>query len=328
MPLSNNNLYGVKPLTEAINNLPAPPTIIRESKLFTNEFLTTTHVNVESKNGELSLIQAVPRGANGLPVNQNRGIPRSFNMVHLPKKDVVYADDVQNLRTFGTDNKTEAVANVLLDKAEAMKSDIIYSEEHLLLGALQGKILNADGSVIYDLYREFGVARSSYTLNLSNADTEVGKEIDDLLLKQEKQLGNQMKTGWICYCSAEFLQALEYHPKVKELYTRFADGVKVYRDGLEVKFSYRGIDFVTYTHHFGTDADIKAGEAHLVPTGTKLFKMYYAPANTNSAVNTKALAYYLSRHELPHGVGWELYAQSNPLPLVLKPKICATLKMA
>lgn len=329
MPLSNEVKYGVKPLTEAINNLPSVPTIIRDTGLFVEAPLTTTYIDVGGKNGELTLIQAVPRGAKGEPIKQNYSKVRTFQTVHLPKEDVIFADDVQNLGVFGdSGNKAKAVNEAVLDKAEAMKADIEYSREHLMLGALQGKIINADGTTIYDLYKEFGLTRPEYTIELSNESLDVGKGVDDMLLKQNKQLGNHISKGWVAFCSSEFLQALQYHPKIKDLYARFADGAKIYKDGLEVAFHHRGVDFINYTHNFGTTADIKAGEAHLAPLGTKLFKEYLAPANMNGTVNTKALAYYLSREKMKHDVGWELYAQSNPLPLVLKPKVCATLKMA
>ena len=36
MPLSNEANFGVRPLTDAINNLPVTPTTIRESGLFIN----------------------------------------------------------------------------------------------------------------------------------------------------------------------------------------------------------------------------------------------------------------------------------------------------
>lgn len=328
MPLSREDKYGVKPLTEAINNLPATPTIIRDSKLFIETPLTTTHVDVGSKDGELSLVNAVPRGAPGEPVKQHYDKMRTFKTVHLPKNEAVFADDVQNLGVFGDGNKAMAVNDLVLDKAEAMKSDIEYTREHLQLGALQGKILNADGTLIYDLYKEFDIKRSEYTLKLTDANLEVGKAIDDMLIKQGKQLGTHISKGWVAFCSPEFLQELQYHPKIKELYARFADGVKVYKDGLQVAFSYRGVDYINYTHQFGTTADIKSGEALLAPLGTKLFKEYLAPANMNGTVNTRALAYYLSREPMKHQIGWELYAQSNPLPIVLRPQVCATLKMA
>ena len=45
----------------------------------------------------------------------------------------------------------------------------------------------------------------------------------------------------------------------------------------------------------------------------------------NETVNTRALPYYATREKLPHDMGWSLRAQSNPLPLVLRPELVATL---
>lgn len=60
MPLSNEVNFGVRPLTDAINNLPVTPTTIRESGLFVPEYLTTTYVDVESKGNQLTLVQSAP----------------------------------------------------------------------------------------------------------------------------------------------------------------------------------------------------------------------------------------------------------------------------
>lgn len=47
----------------------------------------------------------------------------------------------------------------------------------------------------------------------------------------------------------------------------------------------------------------------------------------NATVNTKALPYYASREKLSHDKGWSLHAQTNPLPVALRPLALATLKI-
>ena len=137
-----------------------------------------------------------------------------------------------------------------------------------------------------------------------------------------------MVNGWLCLCSPEFMQALVYHKSIEPLYIRYQDG-KAYREGdTSVEFAHKNIRFVQYDYDFGNGVKIKDGEAILLPLGTRTtFAEYFAPANYSETVNTKAQAYYAKRTAMKFDKGWELEAQSNPLPLVLRPELVATVKV-
>ena len=328
MPLRKDSQYGVVPMTEAINKLPANPTIIRELGLFKPQYETTTSVAVESKNGVLTLVKAVPRGTPGDPVTSKIGNRQSFEMLHLPKNDIVRADDVQNVRTFGGGNKAQTVAEKVNDKLADMKSDIEYTREHLMLGALSGKILNADGDPIIDIYDRFGLIRQTINWNLAAANGNVGSMIDSAVRNLSKKRGGEPVNGWIVLCSPTFMDAVIYHKTVTAIYERYQEG-SAYRSGdTSVGFEHKKLKFINYDHVFESGLQITEGEAIILPAGTKnTFKEFFAPADMSSTVNTKALPYYASREKLDHDKGWSLEAQSNPLPLLLRPELVATLKM-
>lgn len=329
MPLSNEQHYGIRPLTEAINLLPNTPTIIRQLGLFTPSMQTTTYVTVEAKNGILSLVPAVPRGTPGEPVRQRLGNRQTFEMLHLPKDDVVRADDVQNVRAFGTDNKAETVAEKVNDKLAWMKADLEYTREHLMLGALKGKILDADGRELIDLYDRFNLTRKVYNWKLSADSTNISREIDSIKTAQGKLRGGESLTGWIVLASESFMQAVIYHKSLHEPYVRYQDGALYREADTNVSFRHKGIDFIQYDHTFESGETIEEGTALLIPKGTRnTFREYFAPADMNATVNTKARPYYASREKMVHDKGWSLHAQSNPLPLVLRPELCATLTLS
>lgn len=332
MPLSNEAQYGVRPLSEAINNLPVTPTTIRESGLFLPEYMTTTNVEVESKDNELVLVQSVPRGTPGKPVAEKRGGKKIFQTVHLPKDDVVRADDVQNVRAFGTENTASAVNDKVNDKLASMKGDTEYTREHLQLGALQGKVLDADGTVIYDFNQEFGINRNVFDIKLSSDTTKAGSVLDKYLRSLMPNVAGDTFKGWVVFASPEWLEEFITHKSIMDLYARFEGKAKVYTDdnsNTDVLFRHRNVDFIEYNYQFGSEVDIKPGEALLAPVGTKkTLKEYFAPADMNATVNSKALPYYASREKLQHDKGWSLHTQSNCLPVALRPKALATLKMS
>lgn len=328
MPLSNEQKYGVVALTEAMNELPVTPTLIRESGLFLPEYLTTTYVDIESKENELSLVPSKHRGSPGEPVKQKRGETKTFKTVHLPKDDLVLADDVQNIRAFGTSNNAETVDSKVNDKLAGAKSDLEYTREHMQLGAIQGKVIDADGDVIYDFNKEFGITRKVMSVSLGSDTANVNGELDAVVRYIMRNIGGELAKGFVAFASPEFMASLVGHKAIAELYARFESTSEQYRDGsTAIGFKHKNIEFVTYDYLFGSAVDIKPGEAHVVPKGTrKTMKEYFAPADMNSTVNTVAKPYYAIREKLPNDKGWSIHAQSNPLPVLLRPRAAVTLK--
>lgn len=326
MALSSESKFGVKALTAAVNKVPATPTQIRDLGIFEPQYLTTSYVDVECQEGRLNLVQSKERGTGGDAVPSKARNIRTFRVPHLPVDDVVRADDVQNLRAFGTDQLT-AVEDVVMGKLADGKLNLEYTREHLMLGALQGKILDADGSELYDLYKEFGVTRGAHNWKLGTKTTEVGVEIDKTISALRAQQKGAMVTGWVALCGLDFLTALKYHDKIKPIYERYQDGA-AYREGSlnPIAFEHNGIKFVQYIGDFGAKgAKIDADKAILLPVGRKLYTEAFAPADMNATVNTPALPYYASREKLKHDKGWSLHMQSNPLPIALRPELVVTL---
>lgn len=331
MPLSSNQLYGVEAMTQAINKLPATSSTIRDLGIFKKEMLSTTYVKVTNKDGKLTLVPNKPRGTPGEPVKEQYGATKTFEMLHLPKDEMVLAEDVQNVKVFGsTSNTAMTVANKVADKLASMRGDIEYTREHLMLGALKGKILDADGSTeLVDIYKEFGLTRQSYDFKLSSTTVDVSVNIEDMLTALAKNQKGESVNGWIVLASPEFMRAFKYNKSIKDLYARFQDLSGVYRTGTTAPFNHLGIDFIQYNHTFEDGATIDANTAIVLPKGTSsTFREYFAPGDMNATVNTVAQEFYATREALPHDLGWSLRAQSNPLPLVLRPELVATLTMS
>lgn len=326
MPLSSDSKFGVRALTTAVNKIPATPTQIRDLGIFEPQYLTTTYVDVEYQEGRVNLVQSKQRGQGGQAVDNKARRIHTFKIPHLPEDDVVRADDVQNLRAFGSD-QAATVESVVLDKLADGKLNLEFTREHLMLGALQGKILDADGTELYDLYKEFGITRGAHNWKLGTKTTEVGAEIDKTISGLRAKQKGALVSGWVALCGLDFLTALKYHDKIKPIYERYQDGA-AYREGSlnPIEFEHNGIKFIQYVGDFGANgAKIESDKAILLPVGRKLYTEAFAPADMNATVNTRALPYYASREKLDHDKGWSLHMQSNPLPIALRPELVVTL---
>lgn len=134
------------------------------------------------------------------------------------------------------------------EKLAGGKSDLEYTREHLMLGALQGKILDADGSVILDINTDFKVQRKTQDIELSKDTTKVGAVLDKLLSEQRQKINGAQVRGWVVYCGMEFLSALKEHKSIFEVYKRF-DEARAYREGDTLnptEFVHKGIRFIEY----------------------------------------------------------------------------------
>lgn len=319
--------YSDLDLTLAINALPPVPTIIRSTGLFGSKPMTTTAAKVSMKNDKLTLVPAMPRGGPGTPVDEAGGTTKYFEAVHLPQDDVVRADDVQNLREFGTNRKVMTTPAKVNDKLLKMRRKIDYTREHLQLGAIQGKLIDSTGKVLIDINKEFGVTHKTKSIQISNDATDASAVFDEILGEQEDVIGD-MFDGFYLFASPEFMTKFMNHKSMKDIYKMYREAV-VYRDGkAREAFTHSNANFIRYSHKFGSTADIQAGEAKLVPKGlVDTFIEFFAPADMEGAVNTEALPFYVSKEPLKHKKGTELHAQSNPLPINLNPKSVLTLKL-
>ncbi|WII93185.1 major capsid protein [Kingella negevensis] len=331
MNLAHNSAFTVQALTAAINNIAPTPTQIRELGIFEPNFGTKTTAMVEWKNGALTIVKNQERGRlDGEPVDEADRKVEYFAATHLPVFETILAEDYQGVRAFGKDNLTN-IKDVVTEYQANAKFKIEMTREHLMLGALQGKILDKDGSVIHDLYAKFGLGKQkTVSWELTKATTKVGEKMDKTLSDLRKEFKGALVTGWVALCSPEFLTALKYHDSITPIYNRYRDGA-TYRESNGVnpiELEYNGIKFIEYTGAFGkTGAKIEAGKAILLPVGRKLYTEYFAPADISAAVNTKALPYYttLDKFGGEHDMGYTIRSQSNPLPIALRPDLIVTL---
>ena len=330
MPLSKDSEYGVKAMTEAINALPKPDTILGNLGLFEPKPITTTFAEIELLNGQLQLVPSAQRGTAGVTIPERQRASVKIDTIHLPETDIVLADDVQNVRQFGG-TEAEAVADRVADKLQDGKNNLEWTCEHLRLGALKGKVLDKGGQELVDIYKTFGLTRKEQKLSKA-ANASMPKQFDSILttLKKENKSGLVIPQ-WLVVATPELMQEIMYHESIIRIYERYQEA-SAYRNepsDAYIMFKHKNIVFAEYSNDFGTgSANLEAGSGVILPYKAKGMCMeYFAPAPTNATVNTKGLPFYASRERLPHDQGWSLMMQSNPLPILTRPQLAMTLKI-
>ena len=156
---------------------------------------------------------------------------------------------------------------------------------------------------LYNLYKEFGEKRNEFNWKLNVKTTPVGAFMDDAKRQIRKNARGEIINGFIALCSPEFFDQFKYHDSIKDNLIRHHEAA-AYREDTGASLTYNGIEFVEYYGDFGgKTAKIEAGSAILLPKGTRnTFVECFAPADTNSAVNTLAQSMYAQREKLPFAI--------------------------
>ena len=336
----NMPAFSMAALTAAINILPNRYGRMEELNLFPGRPVRTRQIIVEEQNGVLNLLPTLPPGSPGTVGTRGKRTVRSFVIPHIPHDDVVLPEEVQGIRAFGSETEMETVAGVMARHLETMRNKHAITLEHLRMGALKGVILDADGSVIYDLYQEFRIDQESVNFDLAktvggklvSTETEVRTKCAAALRYVEDHLMGEFMTGLHCLCSPEFFDALVGQNTVKDAYKYYQQGVMLIND-VRAGFTFGGITFSEYrgqaTDMNGTTRRfIAPGEAHCFPLGTvDTFATYFAPADFNETANTLGQPLYAKQEPRKFDRGTDLHTQSNPLPMCHRPGVLVKLTM-
>lgn len=313
--------FKTRSLTNSMMLMPYKPSLLGSLGLFEESGVPTTNVMVEEKAGLLSLIPSQPRGAPARTTHGEKRTARSFAIPHLPLEDVVMADDVQNVRAFGSENQLEGVVQVVNDKLQKMRQEHEVTLEYHRIGACNGVILDADGTTtIYNLFTEFGVVEQTMTMELDQAGTDVAAMCSAALRLVEGALGNAPYTKVLGLCGDAFWDLLIGHASTKAAYANWSSNSWMRADN-RAGFDFGGITWMNYRGAVSGVTFQNTDNARLVPLGVPgLLKTHFGPADFVEAVNTIGLPVYAKQERLPLDRGILLHTQSNPLCLCHIPR--------
>lgn len=327
LDIFNNDAFSLTSLTDAINKRPYKPGRLGQLGLFNAKGITTTTLYVEEKSGVLSLVQTTARGAGGGSVGTNLRTARPFRVPHLQQNGTVVADEIQNVRAFGEETVTQTIQDLVNERNGEMQDNILATQEFHRMGAIQGLVLDADGSTLFNLFTEFGVSQQTLDIALATTTTKVRNRIVAAKRLAEAELGGVTITGWRGFCGAAYFDSLVDHATVIEAY-KYQQGQVLGTDLRESGFSYAGVTWEEYRGSVAPQAGgaavdfVNTDQAWLVPIVAGMFVTRFAPADYEETVNTMGLPFYAKQAPDPSGFNKyrALEVQSNPISLCLRPR--------
>jgi hypothetical protein len=340
LDIFNSNAFSVTELSMAMDLIPVQWGRLGELNVFPEESVMTTSVAIEYRNNQLYLLPARPRGGPASVGGVGRRGALPFNLLHLPHEDAVTADEIQNVRGFGLPVQMETAMNVVNRKLLTMRNKHDITLEHLRAGAMQGIIYDSDGTtVLLNLFTAFGVSQPNVyfdwagnSYNIVHLCNQVKRWV------QDKLMGDTLD-HIRAFCAPDFFDAMLNNPtvlKAYQLYTARVEGGNPISDDYTMTranraFPFGGIIWEEYRAYAGLEAAdgtvttqqfLPNGTCRFVPMGTKFsMKTFFGPGTFLETVNTAGLKFYAKMAPEKYGRRWDIYSESNPLPICTKPAL-------
>jgi hypothetical protein len=334
LDIFNNDAFRAVELTDSINVVPNSYGRLQQMGLFVNRSSSTRTVAVQINNGTLNLLPTRPWGGTPTLGTMAKGKFKSFDIPHIPHNDSVLAADVQGVVAAAAMNggsMLKSAQQLINEKLATMRAKHDITLEFMRWGALNGVILDADGSTILNIFTEFNVTEEVIDFALDSSTTDVEAKVMQLKTYLEDNLTGEMMTGIHVFASQTFFRALFAHDQVREYLLSYRGTANVGTD-YRNRFEYMG---VVFEEHSGKATDIDGNvrkfiaddTARVVPLGTQIFRTYFAPGDFMETVNTPGQPIYAKQERMRFDRGVEIHTQSNPLPMVLRPALIPKLTL-
>lgn len=324
---SQNPGFGMLELTSSVNEMPFVPQQIAKLGVFTPKPSTTTTIAIENYKGTLTLIPNTPRGGSNNYNNRDSRNLRTYQTLHLPVEDKIWADELQNIRAIGSMTDLKIAQNEMNMRLRRMRASVETTVEFNRLCALHGIILDSDGStVISNLFTDFGITQTTVDFVLGTAGTEMLTKctsVRDAIQVGLGELGtNDIEV--VAFCGSTWFDRFVTHATVKDAYKYYQQNQAPLRDDLRYKgFKFGDITFIKYRGTVSGTTFQNANEANFFPVNVPdVFAQAFAPAPYMETVNTPGLPVYAKQWLDPikqQFAGVEV--QSNPFAYCTRPAV-------
>ena len=309
MDVFNSDAFTMGSLTSALNKVDFQPTMLRNMGLFAPTPIRTSFATIEERGGTLSL---VPTSRRGEPVEDQRSTgdeKRSVHRVDVPrlvKGDRITADEVQDIRAFGTESELMQVQEEVarrMNGPHGLMRDIELTWENMALGAVQGTVVDADGNTtVVDWFNVFGVSQDAeIAFDFANAaEGDVKKNANQVLRQMQRQAKGAFtpQTEVVALCGDNFFDDLTASKEVYETF-RHTSATESQRLRNEIGIAFDAFRYgnITWINYRGTDDNssvaIDTDKAKFFPRNANgVFQVAYSPAETFDFVNTPGQPVY------------------------------------
>ena len=320
--------FDVFTLTDAVNKVKYVPGRLSSLGLFRETGVTTPSVNLDYKDGVLTVVRPTPRGGPGVTVARGARSLVNLAVPHFEINDSVMAEETQGVRAFGSENTAETVASVVTEKLGTHAQSMAATQEYSRVGTVKGIITYEDGTQL-NLFEQLRISPLPLAALDLAADTKgaLRAALETAIIAMTDSLDGVSMTGIGAICGKGFYSKLTAHQDAADTYKNW-QAAEVLRQGFvqptggEIygAFRFNEIVWEAYRGRIGGTPFVADEEAYLSPLGVPgLFRTYYAPADYTETVNTLGRRLYSKQYDMPNGKGVHLDTQMNALEICTRP---------
>lgn len=327
-----NDAFSTFQLTAAVERLPYLPSRLGDMGIFEPKPIRDYKLGVEERQGILTLIPYSNRGQEGTQRTTERRRMRYFEVPRIMTSDTIMASELQSIREFGTETELMQVQSEVarrLTGPTGLVSNINYTWEYQRLAAVQGLLLDADGTIKYNWFDEFEISEPSEiafdldSKTLGSLRPKVSALVRDAIQKAQGAWIDG-KTKLVALCGHEFYDKFKSHPDVEKTFLNW-EAAQVLRDGTQGAFRNFEFEEVLWIDYRGSsvnnDISIETTKVKFFPLNAPgVFQVAYSPGENMDWVNTPGKPIYiLTIPDLQRNSFIKLEAYSYPLHICTRP---------
>jgi hypothetical protein len=331
-------------LTEAVERNPFRPSGIGALGVFEANPIRTVALAVERRAGVLTLIQTSPRGAPAVERTTEQRTAQYFPTPRLRHGDTIRADEIQGVREFGSETEVmqlqTEVARRLMGPT-GLLSNIEYTWEHMRLAAVQGSLIDADGTLIWNWFDQFAItAAAEVAFNLpAKTAGSLRPAVHGIIraMARAAQGAYTSTTQVVGICGDTFWDELTTHPDVEKTFLNWQQAVELRKgigfglgpqggiaEGMFDAMNFAGVDWFNYRGSDDTTTlGIATDKVKFFPRNAPgVFKVAYAPAENFTYVNTPGKPQYVQPiFDIQRNEWWRMEVSSYPLFICTRPEV-------
>lgn len=336
MDVFHSDPFTMIALTAAVERNPYVPTGIGELNLFDPMPIRTKVLAVEQRAGKLILIPTSPRGAPAVERTTEKRAARYFEAPRLRHGDTLYADEIQSVRAFGSETELmqiEAEVARRLNGPTGLQRNMEYTWEYHRLAAIQGQLLDSDGSTLFNWFSEFGISPATeIAFNFSASpwvDGSLRIKCNQIVraMARASQGAFTNSTKVYAMCGDQFWDQLVTNTDVTKTYFNWAEAADLRRGSAFEAMPFGGIYWFNYRgSDDGSALAIGTDKCKFFPVGAPgIFQVAYAPAETITYVNTLGKPLYVQPiYDLQRNEWVRIEVTSYPLHICTRPEVLMT----
>ena len=282
----NQNAWGVVEFQEqVVERVEYKPQMLGSLGLFEPIYSRSRAIGVAYNDRSLSLIPTSEIGAPPEELEVNGADLKLFNAVRLAKGSTVFAYELAGVANLPFEIQTKDVAQEVASRSAKITDDLELTWEHMRFGAIQGKVLDADGAtVLHDWYSIWNISEPSeidFKLNVDTTDVrKICRDVKRTMQKNAKGVWTP-RTRIGALVGDGFFDALVNHKQIKE--TKLGTERAPVLENID-GYSSIEIEGITFINYRGTDDGSKIAigdtKARFFPIGARgAFQVAWAPAN-------------------------------------------------